>query len=395
MYNNNNNNGGGGGGSSNNGKESIGIDMDDNNNGKDKDNYSSSNNNEIEIDEIKDDVNASLIDIAQQKQQQMQQQQQQQQTLTLQQQHQNEMTKIMMVIAFYFFISISLVFLNKLLMKNLDFKYPLFITWYQQIVSFVMIFVMCKIAPGVPALNFLPPFEFKYETAQRVMPLTAVLTMMIVFNNLCLEYVEVSFYQVARSLTICFSILLTYLILKSKTSYKASMACGIVFFGFILGSAGEINFSWYGIVFGLLSSFFVALYSIYVKRILPVCEGNEWKLSIYNTAISIVFILPLIFLGGEASTLLQEEVLYTGEFWLVMTIAGAMGYLISIAIFMQIKHTSPLTNAISGTVKACVQTILAVMIWGNEISFQNGFGIFLVISGSFYYSYVRYQEMRK
>ncbi|EFA79372.1 GDP-fucose transporter [Heterostelium album PN500] len=258
-----------------------------------------------------------------------------------------------------------------------------------------MIYLMCKIAPNFEALNFLPQFEFNYSTAQRVVPLTVVLTLMIVFNNLCLEYVEVSFYQVARSLTICFSLVLTYVILKSKTSFNAMIGCAIVFFGFILGSIGEVNFSWYGIIFGLFSSFFVALYSIYVKRILPVCEGNEWKLSIYNTAISIVLILPLIGLSGEAKTLMDEPILYTGEFWMVMTIAGAMGYLISIAIFMQIKHTSPLTNAISGTVKACVQTILAVMIWGNPISFQNGFGIFLVIAGSFYYSYVRYQEMKK
>ncbi|KYR00621.1 GDP-fucose transporter 1 [Tieghemostelium lacteum] len=302
---------------------------------------------------------------------------------------------IITVISFYFIISISLVFLNKILMADLKFEYPLFITWYQQIVSFVAIYIMSSISPYFPSLSFLPPFEFKTATASKVLPLTVVLTCMIIFNNLCLEYVEVSFYQVARSLTICFSLLLTYVILKTKTSSKATLACGIVFFGFLLGSIGEVNFSWLGIIFGLFSSFFVALYSIYVKRVLPVCDGNEWKLSIYNTALSIIIIMPLIFISGEGSTIFEQEVFYTSKFWIYMTIAGVFGYLISISIFMQIKHTSPLTNTISGTVKACVQTILAVMVWNNPISFENFIGIVLVIGGSFWYSYVRYMEMKK
>ncbi|KAF2072232.1 hypothetical protein CYY_006455 [Polysphondylium violaceum] len=302
---------------------------------------------------------------------------------------------ILMVIGFYFFISISLVFLNKILMADLNFRYPLFITWYQQVVSFASIYIMSTISPTIPSLSFLPAFEFKPQIAKKVLPLTVVLTCMIIFNNLCLEYVEVSFYQVARSLTICFSIVLTYMILQTKTSSRATLACVIVFIGFILGSVGEVNFSWYGVFFGLLSSFFVALYSIYVKKVLPVCEHNEWRLSIYNTALSIGLILPLILISGEATTMFDEPIFYTGQFWVYMTLAGIMGYLISISIFMQIKHTSPLTNTISGTVKACVQTLLAIVFWGNEITVQNGFGILLVILGSFWYSYVRYMEMQR
>jgi len=43
------------------------------------------------------------------------------------------------------------------------------------------------------------------------------------------------------------------------------------------------------------------------------------------------------------------------------------GFLINISTFLQIKHTSPLTHNVSGTAKACVQTILGIMIWRNEV----------------------------
>jgi len=42
--------------------------------------------------------------------------------------------------------------------------------------------------------------------------------------------------------------------------------------------------------------------------------------------------------------------------------------LINIAIFMQVKYTTPLTNAISGTAKACIQTLLGWMFFRNEVS---------------------------
>ena len=95
----------------------------------------------------------------------------------------------------------------------------------------------------------------------------------------------------------------------------------------------------------------------------------------------------------------------------MMTLAGVAGLLINTATYLQIKFTSPLTHAISGTAKACVQTVLGVMIYQNPVSFlvrrsntalacylihlQNGVGILLVIIGSFLYSYVRYLEMKK
>jgi len=78
-----------------------------------------------------------------------------------------------------------------------------------------------------------------------------------------------------------------------------------------------------------------------------------------------------------------------------MTVTGIFGFLINIAVFLQIKYTSPLTNNISGTLKACLQTVFAILIYRNPISLVNGLGIFLVIAGSFWYSQVRYAEMKE
>lgn len=44
-----------------------------------------------------------------------------------------------MVVGFYFVTSISLVFLNKILLSGYDFPYPLFITWYAALERLMLI----------------------------------------------------------------------------------------------------------------------------------------------------------------------------------------------------------------------------------------------------------------
>lgn len=79
----------------------------------------------------------------------------------------------------------------------------------------------------------------------------------------------------------------------------------------------------------------------------------------------------------------------------MMILAALLSVLISVATFMQINYTSALTNNISGTVKAAVQTVLAVLVFGNEITPTNALGLAMVIGGSGLYSWIRFQEMQQ
>jgi len=85
----------------------------------------------------------------------------------------------------------------------------------------------------------------------------------------------------------------------------------------------------------------------------------------------------------------------TNQIWKAIWISGLLGFLINIAIFMQVKYTTPLTNAISGTAKACIQTLLGWLYFGNEVSSMNFLGIVAVIGGSGWYSQIRYEAMKQ
>jgi len=155
----------------------------------------------------------------------------------------------------------------------------------------------------------------------------------------------------------------------------------------------KLNFRGWVFFFGVSSSGLVSLYGIYVKKVLPVVNGDQWRLLIYNTILSIFMMFPMIWIGGEVEGLKTNESLYSFGTWFSIFTTGIFGFLINIAVFLQIKFTSPLTNNISGTLKSCIQTLFAIMIYKNHISLANAIGIVMVIVGSFLYSNVKYKEM--
>ena len=294
-------------------------------------------------------------------------------------------------VASYWVVSISMVFLNKAVLSSPSTKLdaPLFITWYQ---------CMCTVAAcyalGTLGIGGVPRFELRRTTMQRMLPLSLVFVGMIATNNICLKYVEVSFYQVARSLTIVFNVLLDYVILGHTTS-RAAMGClAMVLLGFLLGNEQEVRWSLAGVVFGVASSFFVALNSIFVKKHLPQVDNDPWRLTLYNNANASLLFLPLMLLFGEVDTLLESENARKSVFWMLMTVGGVLGVAISFAAAAQIKWTSPLTHNVSGTAKAAAQTVLALLIYRNPITVLGFVSVLIVLGGSLAYTLVRRAEMR-
>jgi GDP-fucose transporter C1 len=215
---------------------------------------------------------------------------------------------------------------------------------------------------------------------------------MITFNNLCLQLVEVSFYNVARSLTIVFNVMLSRVFLGIESSTKTILCLGIVIVGFVMGSHGELNFSVVGTIAGVLSSLFVSLNSIFTKYVLPAVDDNHWKLTYYNNVNASFLFLPLIYVFEKDTILAATEQLTSTAFWSAMCVAGFFGFSIGIVTVLQIKATTPLSHNISGTAKAAVQSLMAFYLWGNQPTVMGVLGIFTVLGGSLLYTWVKMNE---
>ena len=311
-----------------------------------------------------------------------------------QEEYKKQLGKTVFAVSFYMIVSVTLVFLNRLVLSDpKDKAGALFTSWYQFVVTYVIIILISFFGQNVPLLNIFPKLNYKFDILIKVLPVSITYVLQVGLNNKCLEYVSVSGYQVVRSLTIMFNIILTYFILHQTTSVKACLCCLGVIIGFFIGVDGDVSLSVRGCIYGVLSSLCVASYSIAVKKALKYLNNNQYVLIEYNTPVAILILIPFVYHNGEFEVFSRP---HSPRFWFMQTFAGVVGFVINIAIFLDIQVTSPLTHNLAGTVKAALQTILAYFIFPNSetISFKKFTGIFLIISFSGLYGYVRNTEMK-
>ena len=123
---------------------------------------------------------------------------------------------VVAAVSFYFVTSLSTVLFNKIIMSNYEFPYPLFISWFQFVVALFCIGIMSFVGSLYPSINVMAGVssnDFNYHSFRKILPLTALYISMICFSNLTLQWSQVSFYQIARSLTIVFSMIFSYVFL--------------------------------------------------------------------------------------------------------------------------------------------------------------------------------------
>ncbi|VDO06092.1 unnamed protein product [Haemonchus placei] len=279
------------------------------------------------------------------------------------------------MISYFRVCSIGLVFLNKYLLSSSDLQLnaPLFVTWYQCVVTVGLCFLLSFLSKSLPHVITFPRMTLDAKISREVLPLSLVFVGMIAFNNLCLKHVGVSFYYLGRCLTTVFNVVCTYLILGQRTSLRAIGCCFLIVAGFLMGVDQEDasgSLSVIGVIYGVLASLCVALNAIYTQSSLPIVGDSIWRLTMYNNLNAIILFLPFMLFFGEFGELFYFPRLFSPVFWMWMSLSGIFGFLMGYVTGWQIQATSALTHNISGTAKAAAQTVMAVLYFSEIKTFM-------------------------
>ncbi|XP_041378409.1 GDP-fucose transporter 1-like [Gigantopelta aegis] len=305
--------------------------------------------------------------------------------------------KVMGVVLLYWTVSISLVFVMKHLLSghygNQDLS--IFISWYQSCVTVAVIFGvgffgrLFRFGIEVPRLDA----ETIFNPDMLALSLTFIGSLTL--NNLMLKHIGISFYQIARSFTLIFTIGMTSCMLRQIVSLKVTFSCLLIVCGFFIGidqeeASGSIT-AW-GCIYGLLASFTCALCGIYFKKGEAACGGSSLKLAYVNNFNSMVMFFPLVISTNQLSHLYNSEFFSDPSLWMFLTFSGVMSLLIGWISALQIRYTSPMTHHISINTKSLTQTLIAIVVNNEHKTFMWWVGNLFVISGILTYSYLKYKE---
>jgi GDP-fucose transporter C1 len=105
---------------------------------------------------------------------------------------------------------------------------PIFFLFVQLSIA-VILLLLCQ------ALKLITLPHWDPKTAKALLPLIGINVSGLIFNNLCLQYVDASFYQIARGLVLPITVSLALALQQSPPSLRATACCVGVTAGFSVG----------------------------------------------------------------------------------------------------------------------------------------------------------------
>ncbi|CAH1756475.1 11781_t:CDS:10 [Entrophospora sp. SA101] len=298
-------------------------------------------------------------------------------------------------VSFYITTALVMVLVNKWVLNSAALPFTLLFS--QLIMAIILLHISSLF--GIVKLP-----KLQKDICVGVFPLIGINVLGLSFNTVCLQYVDASFYQVARALVLPFTVLFTLVFLKKRSSFLILLSCFIVCTGFFVGVSSEkLTISFLGVFYGVFSSITTALHAIVIKKSLAVVKENTMDLVYYNNLLSSVCFIPLILLTGEEYQLaqmfsdisdpdLKQSSSPLPTFLIGIVVTGFFGFLINIAGFLQIKVTSPISHMISSAFRGVIQTVLGVAIFHDILTIGRVGSIGIILVGSCLYTWTKNYE---
>ncbi|KAJ7550416.1 hypothetical protein O6H91_07G099800 [Diphasiastrum complanatum] len=288
------------------------------------------------------------------------------------------------LIGAWYFSNIGVLLLNKYLLSNYGFKFPIFLTMCHMTACALFSYVAIAWMKAVPMQTLRSRTQLLKITA-----LSIIFCSSVVSGNISLRFLPVSFNQAIGATTPFFTAVFAYLITLRREAWLTYATLIPVVTGVVIASGGEPSFHLYGFIMCLTATAARALKSV-VQGILLSSEGeklNSMNLLLYMAPIAVVVLLPATLIL-EPNVLGITIALARKDFGIVvlLIINSAMAYFVNLTNFLVTKHTSALTLQVLGNAKGAVAVVVSILLFRNPVSVTGMLGYSLTVFGVVLYS---------
>ncbi|XP_009612002.1 probable sugar phosphate/phosphate translocator At3g11320 [Nicotiana tomentosiformis] len=289
------------------------------------------------------------------------------------------------LVAAWYSSNIGVLLLNKYLLSNYGFKYPIFLTMCHMTTCSLFSYIAIALMKIVP----MQTIRFRVQF-MKISALSLVFCGSVVSGNISLRYLPVSFNQAIGATTPFFTAVFAYLMTLRRESWLTYATLLPVVAGVIIAAGyGEPSFHLFGFIMCIGATAARALKSV-LQGILLSSEGeklNSMNLLLYMAPIAVVLLLPVTLMMEEnvvGITLAHARDDIT-IIWLLL-FNSALAYFVNLTNFLV---TSALTLQVLGNAKGAVAVVVSILIFRNPVSVTGMLGYTFTVFGVILYSEVK------
>ncbi|KAI4348667.1 hypothetical protein L6164_009365 [Bauhinia variegata] len=286
---------------------------------------------------------------------------------------------IFTLVILWYSSNIGVILLNKYLLSNYGFKFPIFLTMCHMaacaVLSYVSI-VLLKITPH-QMIKSRPQFI-------KIATLSVVFCGSVVGGNISLRYLAVSFNQAVGATTPFFTALFAYMATLKREAWVTYAALVPVVAGVVIASGGEPSFHFFGFIMCLSATAARAFKSV-LQGILLSSEGeklNSMNLLLYMSPIAVLVLLPAVLIMEpdvmDVTMSLGRE---HKSMWLLLLLNSFTAYAANLSNFLVTKHTSALTLQVLGNAKGAVAVVISILLFRNPVTVVGMAGYTITVLG--------------
>nr|AAM62761.1 unknown [Arabidopsis thaliana] len=296
-----------------------------------------------------------------------------------QQQQQHRICGPTVALTFNFVVAISIIFMNKWVLKNIGFEFPVFLTFIHYIVAYLLM-ALLKSFSLLPAS---PP-----STKSSLLPLYTlgiVMSLSTGLANVSLKYNSVGFYQMAKIAVTPSIVFAEFLWYRKRVSFMKVVSLTVVSVGVAVATVTDLQFSLFGacVAFAWIipSATNKILWSNMQQRENWTALALMWK----TTPITLLFLVSMIpFLDPPGALSFNWSLTNTSA----ILVSALLGFFLQWSGALALGATSAITHVVLGQFKTCVLLLGNYYIFGSNSGFISVGGAFVAIMGTSLYTYL-------
>ncbi|KAI3782648.1 hypothetical protein L2E82_12701 [Cichorium intybus] len=283
------------------------------------------------------------------------------------------------LIILWYSSNIGVLLLNKFLLSNYGFKFPIFLTMCHMSACAILSYISIVFLKVVPFQKIKSRSQFL-----RIATLSIVFCASVVGGNISLRYLPVSFNQAVGATTPFFTAMFAYLMTLKREAWVTYGALVPVVTGVVIASGGEPSFHLYGFIMCISATAARAFKSV-LQGILLSSEGeklNSMNLLLYMSPIAIAVLLPAaLIMEPDVIEATISLALKHRFMWLLLLINSTMAYAANLTNFLVTKNTSALTLQVLGNAKGAVAVVISILLFRNPVTFVGIAGYSMTVMG--------------
>ena len=270
-----------------------------------------------------------------------------------------------MSLLMYSVFSVSMVLSNKAIGYTVDpslrSKMPqISVVLYQNVLAVVLVEV-------AKYLKFIDYPDFQLSVAYAWLPMNALFVSMLCSGFLALFYVNVPMVQTFKNLTNIITVFGDWYFFGETVTPLSIISIFIMTIGAVFAGVNDLQFSIVGYFWMTMNCLSTAAYTLYMRYASRNIKIPRMGMIFYNNTLSVIFLLPMIFLCGEIPSLMDPNIMSI-KFISMNTLAGMLGAGLNFASLWCVSATSATTYAIVGTLNKIPVTILGFTLFDTAVT---------------------------